>query len=293
VSAPPPLLTSQEIARLLRVHPKHVYRLLARGLPAKRAGGKWLFERDAVLAWAEQRGQVTTSPSPVIAAGPRAAVPPLLAANGDLAIELLLADMQERGAPLLGFVQADRTSGLGLLADGQVLAAGCHGHDLPFDRDALVWLHLVDREIGLVTRKGRKASLAELGQLRLASRPTTAGVRDHLDAVLRQEGLSSSRVHKRALVLGSHREVVLAVLRGEADAGLASRAWAAQLSLSFTPLAEEPYGLMIRARDLGDPVIARLCEVAQAQLFRNRLTAIAGYGVSRTGDVRFVRAEPQ
>lgn len=46
------LLTSAEVARLLRVHPKHLYRLLRQGLPGRRVGrGHWRFRRDEVLAW--------------------------------------------------------------------------------------------------------------------------------------------------------------------------------------------------------------------------------------------------
>src|SRR4051794_27145097 len=45
-----PLLTTEEVASLLRVHPKHVYRLLKKGLPARRVGSEWRFERGEVLA---------------------------------------------------------------------------------------------------------------------------------------------------------------------------------------------------------------------------------------------------
>jgi excisionase family DNA binding protein len=284
-----PLLTSGELARLLRVHPKHVYRLLARGLPAKRAGGKWLFERDEVLAWAQRRAEPAPGRSAVgEAVAPSVNHPPLLAANGDLVIELLLAEARQRGrGPLVGFVQADRASGLKLLADEQVIAAGCHGHAIDLEGTSLVWLHLVDREVGLVTRARRRAAVSELGRLRLASRPPTAGVREHIDAALREHGLSPRRVHQRALLLGSHREVVFAVARGDADVGLASRAWADRLSLPFTPLTVEPYGLTIRARDLGAPLVAHLCAIAQERGFRSRLGTIAGYSVTRTGDIRF------
>jgi excisionase family DNA binding protein len=50
------LLTSTECAALLRVHPKHLYRLLRRGLPGHRVGGgHWRFDRDEVLAWMRTR----------------------------------------------------------------------------------------------------------------------------------------------------------------------------------------------------------------------------------------------
>jgi putative molybdopterin biosynthesis protein len=282
-----PLLTSQEVARLLRVHPKHVYRLLARGLPARRAGGKWLFARDEVLAWSQRQGSNVPSPAAPQGDG---VVPPLLAANGDLVVELLLAQAQAGAGPLVGFVQADRTSGLELLEAGRVLAAGAHGHEAR-SGSGHVWLHLVDREVGLVTRRRRVPSLAELRRLRLASRPSTAGVRDYFDAALRQAGLTPARVHRTALLLGSHREVVLAVARGEADVGVASRAWAARLGLPFTTLAVEPYGVVVRGRDLGAPEVVRLCEVAQTSTFRAHLAAIPGYAATRTGAVRFSAAD--
>ena len=50
------LLTSSEVASLLRVHPKHLYRLLRQGLPGHRLGrGHWRFRRDEVLAWVGTR----------------------------------------------------------------------------------------------------------------------------------------------------------------------------------------------------------------------------------------------
>lgn len=50
------LLTSREVASLLRVHPKHLYRLLRRGLPGRRlGGGHWRFCRNEVLAWMGSR----------------------------------------------------------------------------------------------------------------------------------------------------------------------------------------------------------------------------------------------
>ena len=45
------LLTTEEVAKLIRVHPKHVYRLLKKGLPARRVGSEWRFDRDEVMAW--------------------------------------------------------------------------------------------------------------------------------------------------------------------------------------------------------------------------------------------------
>jgi len=291
------LLTSAEVADLLRVHPKHVYRLLHRGLPAKRVGGKWLFERGEVLRWAEAHGQHSDSATTASTTGTPATTPlsspPLLAANGDLAIELLLRLARDPHSPCVGFVQADRSTGVALLDERSVLAVGVHGDEAasqPQHSGRTAWLHLVDRQVGLVRQRGRVRSVAELTRLRLASRPASAGVREYLDGALRKAGLDPARLHQRALLLPSHRDVVCAVARGEADVGLASSAWAAQLGLSFTPLLEEPYGLLIRATDLGRPEVIRLCETAQIKEYRRALAAIAGYEARHAGLLRFQAA---
>jgi putative molybdopterin biosynthesis protein len=58
------LLTSGEVARLLRVHPKHLYRLLRQGLPGRRLGrGHWRFRRDEVLAWIGSRSTSSSEAS--------------------------------------------------------------------------------------------------------------------------------------------------------------------------------------------------------------------------------------
>lgn len=75
------LLTSAEVAALLRVHPKHLYRLLRQGLPGRRVGrGHWRFRRDEVLGWigARQRSagdamleaELAHDPTPAERAGP-------------------------------------------------------------------------------------------------------------------------------------------------------------------------------------------------------------------------------
>ncbi len=282
---PERLLTTGEVAALLRVHPKQVYRLLRRGLPARRVGGEWRFAAEEVHAWTggraplagEERVEVPTPPS-------------LVAANGDLAVLVLLRLAADRGPPLVGLVQADQASGAALLRDGAVLAAGAHAGGFPthLGAERVARLHLVAREVGLVGPRGRVPPRPrDLARLRLASRPATAGVRRHLDAALAGAGLDPEKIHRRALLLESHLEVACAVAAGRADAGIASRAWAVRAGLAFRPLAREPYGLIARARDLGDPRLVRLCEVAQGGRFRAAMEAIPGYDAAGAGDVRY------
>lgn len=284
------LLTTTDVARVLRVHPKHVYRLLRRGLPGHRVGGEWRFDVDEVLSWS---GMTSRAPAakdePAAHAALAGGLPPLLAANGDIAVERLLRLMADTG-PSLGLLVADRGAALELLRRAEVAAAGCHGPDIPgtLGDERLVFVHLVERSIGLALRSGAKwRGFRQLRRFRIASRPGTAGVRVRFDDELRGQGIDPLALHGGAAVLPSHCEVVCAVARGDADVGLTSEAWARRVGLSFVPLARESYGLLIRASAFGDPRIVHLCGVAQSAAFRRDVASVAGYEARHAGTIRY------
>lgn len=281
------LLKSVEVAALLNVHPKHVYRLLRRGLPGRRVGGDWRFDRDEVLRWVGATAPTTAPTTTPVAA--TAEVPALLAANGDRVVDLLLTRHNE-APPLLGFVRADRDRALALLSAGGVLLAGSHGRAFPpaIAATRLARIHLVQREVGLVAAAGKTVPpLARLARLRVGYRPQSAGVVVHFEQAARADGLEPQRLLARAELLASHRDVVFAVQRGEVDVGLTTRAWAEALGLAFRPLAVESYGLLVRATELARPEVVRLCEVAQAQQFLAAVAAIPGYDTAGCGTIHY------
>lgn len=277
----PGLMTTYEVAALLRVHPKHVYRLLKRGLPARRVGDEWRFAEADVLAWSA--GRMTALESADEASAGR---PPLLAANGDLAVEALFDEARDAGAPIVGFVQADHATGIESLQRGAVIAAGCHGSMPVVPGEKLVRIHLVTRELGLAHRRGQRIRrVSSVAGKRLAGRPTTAGIRRHMDQALLREGVDLEEAYSHAEEHPSHREAVMAVVRGDAEIALASGAWAAHAGLGAMTIANEAYGLVVRALDMSDPRVIALIEVAQSKRYRARLAQHAGYDASRAGAV--------
>jgi excisionase family DNA binding protein len=280
------LLRSKDVASLLRVHPKQVYRLMRRGLPALRVGGEWRFSRGAILEWAAHAG--ADEGRAVAVSG---SCPSLLAANGDLLIEDLLECARREGA-LLGFVQADHVVGTALLLERRVLACGQHvGVESGGAKDGafkpkMVRVVLATREIGLASAPGaRMKNLAGVAGKRVATRPVTAGIRRRFDAALLEAGVDAQRLRKRSVEYASHRDVALAVARGDADVGLTTHAWAEAAGLPFWAMGEEDYGVAFLAEHIDDPRVSTLCEVAQSRAFRRRLRTHAGYEVSRTGRV--------
>lgn len=301
------LLKTDEVARLLRVHPKHVYRLIARGLPGRRVGSEWRFVRDEVLAWSSSRGSPrevarAADERPSVEPTPRARrnpasdastgheTPPLLGANGDVVVDVLLSRVVAEKKPLVGFVRADRSTALAHLGARSILLAGYHGDAPPmhFDAERLARVHLVRREVGLA--HGRSLAmkrLADLAKKRLATRPPTAGLRVHFDHALAAEGLSLARMGVISTTFDAHRDAVLAVVRGEADAALTTSAWASKVGLRFFPLAEESYDLLLFADSLGHRSVVGLCEVAQSKAFRDELRRVPGYDARRAGEIRY------
>jgi molybdate-binding protein len=220
---------------------------------------------------------------------------PFLATNGDLAVELLQTKLMASGRPLFGHVQTDRHGGLELLKQNDVLATGCHGEDIPgeLEGERLAFIHLVSREVVLALRRGvRLTGLPQLGRLRMASRPVTAGVRGRFDQELVKHGVDPDAVHGRATLLPSHREVACAVVRGDVDVGLASRAWADRVGLEAVPLFRESYGLLVKASLLGDPRIIRICQTAQTAEFRREIASVRGYEARLTGTISYEPPKP-
>lgn len=284
---PKPLLVTADVARLLRVHPKQVYRLMAKGLPARRVGSEWRFDEADVLGWANAPGE-GAPPSPAPSHEVARGAPPLLAANGDVVVEMLLDALVADGHPPIGFVRADRTSALDALAARRVLLSAYHGGPCPttLQNARIARIHLVVREVGLASAAALP-SVAALGGKVLAGRPRTAGIRGHLERALAMAKLSPKRLAMTEQAHPSHAAAVLAVLRRDADVALTTAAWAERAGLSFFPLAREPYDLLLFAEDLGSAPVVATCEVAQSAAFRSALARVAGYDPSRAGEIRY------
>lgn len=282
------LLKTADVAKLLRVHPKHVYRLIDQGLPTRRVGSEWRFTREEVLAWSAGRRRSSSVGPETTTAG--AVPPPLIGANGDVVIDVLLEQVLAQKQPLLGLVQADRSTALAHLGKRAILLAGFHGERPPasIEAERLARIHLVRREVGIAHPASvAMKELKGLARRHLATRPVTAGVRAHFDRALATAGLTPSSLRLKTTTFDSHREAACAVARGEADAALVTKAWADRLGLRLFPLAEESYDLLLFADCLGDRRVVGLCEVVQSKAFRGALSKVSGYDARDAGEIRY------
>jgi putative molybdopterin biosynthesis protein len=105
-----------------------------------------------------------------------------------------------------------------------------------------------------------------------------------MDYHLQLAGLDSRHVKGYDMEEYTHTSVAVAVLSGVADVGMGVLAAARALGLDFVPVATEQYDLVIPLEFLNDDKILTLLEVMRSRSFKNRVLALGGYGVERTGE---------
>lgn len=298
------LLTVQEAARHLRLNPRSVYLLAQRGgIPATRVTGKWLFPEHLLDEWLEASArQRAEGGAPAARPGPPAGS--LFAAGSDdpALDDLPAALAREPGGPLLFTATVGSAGGLGILGAGRADVAWAHlvdpdsgEYNLPhlpryLAGRAAVCVNLFHRDLGLVVWTGnprRLGALADVGRpgLRFVNRQAGSGTRHFLDAGLARAGVKPDDVAGYRDEVSTHWAVGLRVLRGEADAGLATRAVASALSLGFVPLARERFDMVVPKDAFFRPAVQALLEAVRSARFQRGLARFGGYDTAQTGRV--------
>jgi putative molybdopterin biosynthesis protein len=149
--------------------------------------------------------------------------------------------------------------------------------------------HGVMREQGFIVPKGNPKSIRGFQDLvredvRFINRQAGAGTRVLLDYYLDRLGIDPVRIKGYQMEEYTHTSVAVAVLSGVADVGMGVLAAARALDLDFVPVATEQYDLIIPEEFVDDQKICTVLEVMRGQRFKQRVQALGGYGVERTGE---------
>lgn len=149
--------------------------------------------------------------------------------------------------------------------------------------------HGVMREQGFIVPKGNPKSILSFHDLTrddvsFVNRQAGAGTRVLLDHHLNRAGIDPSTIRGYDLEEYTHTTVAVAVLSGVADVGMGVLAAARALGLDFVPVATEQYDLVIPEKFLDDEKIQILLETMRDKSFKERVLALGGYGVDRTGE---------
>lgn len=149
--------------------------------------------------------------------------------------------------------------------------------------------HGVMREQGFIVPKGNPKNIRRFEDLvredvTFINRQAGAGTRVLLDYHLKKAGLDSADIKGYHMEEYTHTSVAVAVLSGVADVGMGVLAAARALGLDFVPVATEQYDLVIPEEYIEDDKIVTLLEMMRSPAFKERITALGGYGIERTGE---------
>lgn len=216
-----------------------------------------------------------------------------LAGSDDPGLDLLvraIGPTVERAAQGAGSV-----AGLALLARGTVDVAAVHLRDQrtgvsndPFVRRVIGGepaglVHLWRRRQGIVVPAGNPLGIRSVDDLAgrtLAWRSPGTGSRLLLDRLLRTAGVEPAG----GAEFGSHLAVAVAISTGAADAGLAVQAASDGIGAEFVPVEWEDFELAVAPESL--ELLLPLLDVLASTGVQDRLAALGGYDLRRSGEVR-------
>ena len=226
----------------------------------------------------------------------------VMVGSHDLTLDIL-ANLLAKFHPPIYFSSHSVGSLGGILAirDGICHMAGSHlldpetgEYNFPYIRKYLNEtkvriIHLVDREQGLVVRKGNPKEIQGLRDLlrknvSFINRQKGSGTRILLDHLLKTLSLASGEIAGYDKEEYTHMAVASMVASGIADAGMAILAAAKAMDLDFVPVAREQYDLLIPSVYFDDEKMHRVIETIHSKEFKEAVLRMGGYDVSKTGE---------
>lgn len=282
------LLTTKEVAKLLRINEKKIYELIKReGIPSVRISGKWLFPKRELMGWLKERVELGRDLL-------------LVGSDDPLIMKLLGEYARKKDFQSVVFYSAiGSEAGLRCLKEGKADGCCCHmldvesgEYNIPFLKRSfregeVVAVVLWYRRQGLILKKGNPLGIKSLKDLtakgvRFVNRKPGSGTRLLVDWVLNREGIKPEELKGYQEEVPSHLEVALRVLLGEADVGIGIEYVAHLFDLDFLPLQEERFDLVLSERVWGTRKIKDFLEfVLQSQ----KTLLLPGYSFRDLGKI--------
>ena len=217
----------------------------------------------------------------------------------DITLDVIAQHLAEKNRRLAS-ANAGSLGGLVALRRGEAHLAGSHlldpksgEYNLSYIRQYLPGvpvrvIKLVDRQQGLIVRKGNPDTIQSLEDLirpgiRYVNRQRGAGTRVLLDYHLARLLIQPEKLIGYNQEEYTHLAVAAAIASDRADCGLGIAAAAQALDLDFIPLFQERYDLVIPLEYCDSPLLAPLFELLGDPSFQQAVSAMPGYDVSGMG----------
>ena len=311
------VLTTQEVADMLKIAKNTVYELIKRGeLNSYKVGKKVRIDLKDVLEYKER---TKTAPSasklstPLSSTTSQAfqgftansnAQTPVILCGQDIILDLITRYLEtDTGRfPVLRSFEGSY-NGLYSLYHGSVHLTTVHlwdpesnQYNIPYVKRLLpgipsVLVHLVSRYQGFYVAKGNPKGIQGWEDLKrsditMINREKGSGTRILLDGHLKRLGVSGSTIPGYHRESTSHLAIASTVARGGADIGLGNEKSALQVSgIDFIPLQAEQLDIVFRKEDMDRPEFKAIVEVINSKEFKQELSGIGGYVLDRIGEI--------
>ncbi len=287
------LMTTKELAEFLRLNEKKVYQLIREvGIPHVKIAGKWLFPREHIMRWIDERVQRENDIC--------------IAGSDDILLARMLAHYSRDTFPrsFTCYSPIGSLKGIQALAMSKCQACCVHLLDLGTGEYNLPFLHrhlaarryivvnLWYRTQGLIVKKGNPLGIREVEDvakkdLRFINRNDGSGTRILFEYLLREEGYDPAGIKGFDNTVDSHLEVVQKILFDEADVGIGIEYPTHTLPLDFIPLLEERFDLVIPREIWPTKVIQDFIAYINPVQIHGLFTNLPGYDLKDCGKILF------
>ncbi|MCK9276273.1 MAG: helix-turn-helix transcriptional regulator [Syntrophales bacterium] len=284
------MLTTKELAALLRLNEKKVYELVREGIvPHVRIAGKWLFPRKHVMRWIDENVEREKDLHVV--------------GSDDILLGRLLTHYSRENIPrsIAYYAAVGSMEGVAALSQGKGQACCAHildietgEYNIPFLSRTLtdmnyVVVNLWYRKQGLIVKKGNPLGIRNIVDIaekkaRFAGRNKGSGTDVLFEYLMFRDSIQKESL-KITNIVDSHLEVASKVFFDEADAGLGIEYVTHPLGLEFIPLKDERFDLIVPKELWAANAMVRIKEYLHPGYIVKISKNIPGYNLKDTGKV--------
>ena len=298
------MMSTKDVAGYLGIHEKQVYALIkSKRIPSTRVTGKWVFPKKLIDDWIESNAKGGLEQAKEKSKKMGGAL--LASGSNDPILDMLQTSLKkEHPESYLFSASTGSTEGLKALNLGFTDIAWSHlldpktnEYNIPFLPTFLpnvkpVVVSLFYRDLGFILPPKNPLGIREFEDLsrkdvRFINRQEGSGTRILLDHHLKRLRISTSGIKGYEKEAYTHVEVGLAVLSKEADVGIGTSAVSRLLGLSFIPITQERFDMIIDQSTFFDKTIQGFIEVLRSEEFRSRVANLGNYDFKHCGKVLY------
>jgi putative molybdopterin biosynthesis protein len=298
------MMNTKEAAKYLGIHEKQVYALIkSKRIPSTRVTGKWVFPKKLIDNWIDSSAKGGLEQAKQKSKRIEGAL--LASGSNDPILDMLHTYMRKSYPEFFIFsTNIGSTDGLKALNMGYTDIAWSHlldpksgEYNIPFLSNYLpnvkpVVVNLFHRDLGFVVAPKNPLRIRGFEDLakkevKLINRQKGSGTRVLLDHHLKRLRISTSNINGYEREVYTHFEVGLSVLSKEADVGIATIAISKLLGLSFIPITQERFDMILSKSTFFEKGIQAFIEVLNSQEFRNRIGKLGSYDFKNSGKILY------